>query len=289
MQNKLGVLFNTDRLKHSEFIHYAQRLEALGYESLWLPELFTRDPYAAAGYLLASTTRLKLATGIANIYGRDPLATVSASATLQELSEGRFILGLGVSNATLNQARGHQWQNPVTKLTDYLTAMSAVKLTCAQPDFPVHVAAHGPKMLACAATLADGVNTYLMPAAHAKQAAGIIGPDKSLNTMLFCLDDPNPDTARHTARKALAYYMGLDYYHRAWRTFGFAADDFADGGSDRLIDAVVAWGDIQQINQRIQDQYDAGANRVVLIPIGAGQGGAPNWSLLESIAANGTL
>ncbi len=285
MQQNLGVLFNTDRLDHTAFVSYAQQVERLGFGAVWLPELFTRDPYAAAGYLLANTSTLRVATGIANIYGRDALATVAASATLQELSEGRFMLGLGVSNAALNKARGHSWQNPVSKLREYLNAMAEVKLTSPQPDFPVSVAAHGPKMLACAADLADGANPYLMPVQHAQRAAGILGPDKALNTMLFCLDDTNPASARATARKALAYYIGLDYYHRAWRDFGFTQDDFTDGGSDPLIDAVVAWGSHAQIRQRIDDQFRAGATSVVIIPIGAGQGGAPNWALLEALAA----
>ena len=280
---QLGVLFNTDRLERADFVRYAQRIDELGFESLWLPELFTRDPYAAAGYLLARTERVKLASGIANVYGRDPLATVSGAATLQEMSEGRFILGLGVSNAGLNQARGHAWENPVHKLEAYLTAMRAVKLTSPQPDVPVHVAAHGPRMLAKAAELADGANTYLMPPAHVEQARAALGKDAALNTMLFCLLDPDPDSARATVRKASAYYMSLDYYHRAWRGLGYTDDDFADGGSDRLIDAISAWGTIEQVRQRIQKQYDLGATRVVVIPLGAGMGGQPSWPLLEAL------
>ncbi len=280
-----GVLFNTDRLDAGEFINYARRLDALGYESLWLPELFTRDPFATSGYLLAATEHIKLATGIANIYARDPAATVSSASALAELSDGRFILGLGVSNAGLNKARGHAWQNPITKLTAYLNAMGKVKLTCPQVGYPVHVAAHGPKMLAAVAELADGANTYLMPVEHARSARKALGPDASLNTMLFCLHDDNPDTARATARKAIAYYVGLDYYHRAWRGLGFDDQDFADGGSNALIDAVVAWGDEATLRARIQAQYDAGATRVVIIPVGAGMGGQPDWTLLEALAA----
>ncbi|NKB99153.1 MAG: LLM class flavin-dependent oxidoreductase [Pseudomonadales bacterium] len=105
----LGVLFNTDRLDRAGFLDYAKRIDELGYESLWLPELFTRDPFTASAYILANTTSVNLATGIANIYGRDPVATVTASSTLQEMSDDRFILGLGVSNAGLNKARGHAW------------------------------------------------------------------------------------------------------------------------------------------------------------------------------------
>jgi len=279
----IGVLFNTDRLNNDEFVHYAKRLDNLGYESLWLPELFTRDPFAAAGYLLAATQNIMLASGIANIYARDPTATVTAANTLAELSDGRFILGLGVSNPGLNKARGHAWQNPITKLTAYLDAMAAVKLTCPQPEVPVHVAAHGPKMLQAVAANADGANTYLMPSEHVQIARAALGETAELNTMLLCLLDDNPETARRTARKAMMYYVGLDYYHRAWRSFGFDDADFANGGSDRLVDAVVAWGNLDTVQARIQTQFDEGATRVVVMPIGAGMGGQPDWSLLEQL------
>ncbi len=279
----LGVLFNTDRMNNDEFVHYAKHLDNLGYESLWLPELFTRDPFAAAGYLLAETQNIMLASGIANIYARDPVATVTAASTLAELSDGRYILGLGVSNAGLNRARGHIWRNPITKLSDYLDAMATVKLTCPQVNVPIHVAAHGPKMLATVAAKADGANTYLMPPNHVAVARAALGEQLELNTMLFCLLDDNPKSARATARKSIAYYMGLDYYHRAWRSLGFNVEDFADGGSDRLIDALVAWGDLAKIQQRIDDQYSAGATRVVILPIGAGMGGQPDWTLLEQL------
>ena len=88
----IGVLFNTDRLDNDEFVHYAKRLDSLGYESLWLPELFTRDPFAAAGYLLAETQNIMLASGIANIYARDPAATVSAASTTMTITSISFSL-----------------------------------------------------------------------------------------------------------------------------------------------------------------------------------------------------
>ena len=282
----IGVLFNTDRLDRKEFIGFTKRLDELGAESLWLPELFTREPFATAGYLLAATEKLTLATGIANVYARDAVATVAASSALAELSDGRFILGLGVSNPGLNKARGHQWVPPVTKLREYLTAMKAVKLTGPQIDFPVHIAAHGPKMQAAAAELADGVNTYIMPVEHVAATRAAIGPASTLNTMLMCLDEADPTVARGAARKALAYYTGLDYYHRAWRTMGLRDADFENGGSDRLIDAIVAWGDIRQIRARVAQQFEAGASRVVVVPLGVGTGGATNWRLLEGLLGN---
>ena len=279
----LGVLFNTDRLGSVHFLEYARRVDELGYESLWLPELFTRDPYTASAFILANTQQIMLATGIANIYGRDAVATVTAASTLQEMSEGRFILGLGVSNAQLNAARGHAWQNPIHKVQSYLAAMQAVKMSTHQIAAPVHIAAHGPKMLATVAQVADGANTYLMPVAHAGKARAVLG-DKALNTMLFCLADENPETARATARKAIAFYVGLDYYHRAWREFGFGDTDFANGGSDKLVDAIVAWGNVETIRERILQQQNQGATRVVVIPLGAGLGGQPDWNLLTELA-----
>ncbi len=281
----LGVLFNTDQLDHAEFLAYAQRLEQLGFESVWLPELFTRDPLATAGFLLGRTHTLRIATGIANIYARDPTAMVSSAAALQELSEGRFILGLGVSNPALNQARGHAWQNPTTALENYLTAMRATKLTCPQPQVPVYVAAHGPKMLSVVARMADGANTYLMPLDHVAVARSALGQSAALNTMLFCLHDEDAQSARSTARRAIKYYVGLDYYHNAWKSLGFSEDDYRDGGSDRLVDAVVAWGSVSSIHDRIAKQFEHGATRVVVIPIGAGLGGQPDWQLLEALKA----
>ena len=278
-----GVLFNTDRLSAQELCEYAASLEELGIESLWLPELFTRDPFATAGFLLSQTKTLKIGTGVANIYVRDATATISSASSLSELSDGRFVLGLGVSNAGLNQARGHQWEKPLGKLSRYLDDMKQVKLTCPQIETPISVAAHGPKMLEIAAQKADGANTYLMPNEHVRFARNILGEEPSLNTMLFCLLDENPDSARATARKAIAYYVSLDYYQRAWKQFGFTDSDFKEGGSDRLIDSVVCWGSDDQIFDRITKQFSLGASRVVVIPIGSKNKGHPDWDLLKKL------
>ena len=279
----LGILFNTDRLGPEELCDYAQNAEKLGFESVWLPELFTRDPFSTAGFLLSQTQSLKLATGIANVYARDPVATISSASSLQELSSGRFILGLGVSNAGLNKARGHEWQKPLGKLSSYLAAMAEVKLTSPQLTAPTHVAAHGPKMLAIAANQADGANTYLMPLKHVSYARKILGEKAELNTMLFCLLETDPVIARNVARKAIAYYVNLDYYHRAWREFDLNDADFLNGGSDHLIDSVVAWGTQEQINQRVARQFEHGASRVVVIPIGSKTKGHPDWELLNAL------
>ena len=176
-------------------------------------------------------------------------------------------------------SRGHEWQKPLGKLSSYLAAMAEVKLTSPQLAAPTHVAAHGPKMLEIAAQKADGANTYLMPKEHVSFARSILGEAKALNTMLFCLLDEDPTSARATARKAVAYYVNLDYYQRAWKQFGFTDSDFSEGGSDDLIDSVVCWGSADQVSSKIKRRFDLGATRVVVIPIGSRHKGHPNWDL----------
>lgn len=297
MSLDIGVLFNTDRMDGAAFIDYAKRLEQVGVHSMWLAELFGREPFAAAGAVLASTETLRVGTAIANIYARDAVAAAAASATLAELSGNRFELGLGVSNPGLNEARGHEWTAPAPRLTSYLRDVRSASIAVPEHRYPIYVAAHGPKMLEAAAgdgsgadeepTVgrgADGVFTYLMNPAHTARTKDGLPADTGVSPMMMCLLSTDADEARSLARKAIAYYVGLDYYHRAWRTLGFDDTDFADGGSDRLVDTIVAWGSIDDIGSRLAEHEAAGANRVVVIPLNAAGGGQPDWSLLEQLA-----
>ncbi|MGH1490309.1 MAG: LLM class flavin-dependent oxidoreductase [Acidimicrobiales bacterium] len=280
----IGVLFSTDRMSGTEFIDYAKRLEQAGIDSMWLAELFGREPFAAAGALLANTESLKVGTAIANIYARDAVAAAAASATLAELSGNRFELGLGVSNQGLNEARGHEWTAPVGRLSRYLDDIRAAKISVPENDYPIYVAAHGPKMLQAAADRADGVFTYLMNTAHTERTKAGLPADAQVSPMMMCLLCEDPDEARRLARKAIGYYTGLDYYHRAWRTLGFGDADFAAGGSDALVDAIIAWGSIDDIRERLTAQQQAGAGRVVVIPLNPAGGGQPDWKLLEQLS-----
>ncbi len=293
----IGILFNTDRMVGPDFLDYARRLEAAGIESVWLAELFGREPFAASGALLSATTTLKVGTAIANVYARDAIAAAAASATLAELSGNRFELGLGVSNRGLNSLRGHTWTAPAPRLETYVQAVRAARITLPKEtaaSYPIHVAAHGPKMLEVAAANADGVFTYVMNLEHsARTRASLHGSaiqnptiqkPMILTPMTMCLLCPEPDRARDLCRKALSMYMGLDYYHRAWRALGFTDDDFADGGSDSLVDAIVAWGSIEDIKARLQAQADAGADRVVVIPLNPVSGVQPDWDLVGQLA-----
>jgi probable F420-dependent oxidoreductase len=281
-----AVVSFTDTMAPNEFVDYALRLEDLGYDALWLPDLFGREIFVLAGHILANTTRLRVATGIANVYARDPMSAGQAARTLGELHDGRFILGLGVSHPQVAEMRGQEWVPPVKKLSAYLAGIAAAPVRSPKPSrvAPIYIAAHGPKLLALAAKSADGANTYLMPPPHTKQAREILGA-KTLNVVLPCCLCEDADHARTTARKGLTMYLGLPAYHRQWQRFGLDEMDYADGGSDRLVDTLVAWGDEDAIRARVAEHVAAGADRVKVISYNPEQrDAAPHWKLLETLA-----
>lgn len=265
-----GVLVSTEQLDATGLVEFARALEARGYDSLWLPELFGREPVATAGYLLGRTQQLTVATGIANVYVRDANAMAQARQSLAELSAGRFILGLGVSNVGLNTARGHRWQPPLKKMTEYLDALANANVAAPAPaqSCPTYIAAHGPRLQTLGATRADGIITYLMSPEHTRQSRQRIGATAALNVVAMFLAERDPAIARGKARAALKVYVGLDYYHREWRKLGFTDADFAQGGSDRLIDMLVAWGDDDALQSRVAEFEGAGATRVIVMPLG---------------------
>jgi probable F420-dependent oxidoreductase len=282
-----GVLFFSDVMPPAAVVADARRLEELGYGSLWLPDLFGRELFVTAAYLLAATTRIRVATGIANIYARDAISAAQGARTLSELYDGRFILGLGVSHPPAAEARGHRWEPPVKKLGAYLEGIARAHVSSPEPTSaaPIFVAAHGPKLLALAAEHADGANTYLMPPAHTREAREILGEGKQLNVVLPCCLCPDAATARKVGRKALAMYRKLPAYQRQWARFGFDASDTDGDGSDRLVDTIVAWGDEAALRARIAEHIDAGADRIILLPYQpAPQSGERAWELLEALA-----
>ena len=282
-----GVMFSADRMTGQEYADYARRVEALGLDAVWVPELMGREPFAAAAHLLANTSTIEVATGIANVYARDATATAQGRRSLAELSGGRFALGLGVSNAAMARNRGHEWEPPADKLRRYLAEMDQATLMSPEPavPVPVYIAAHGPKLLELAAELADGANTWLMTAGHTARARSILGPDATLSVARMCLLCDDADEARRLARKAVSLYLTLPHYRRAWSEDGFGPDDFESGGSDRLVDTLVAWGDAARMEGALAEHRDAGADHLVVVPLNRRGGGQPDWELLEVLAA----
>lgn len=282
-----SVIFFTDGLAADALEAFALRLEELGYESLWVPEFFGREPFSTVSFVLARTTRLKVATGIANVYSRDALVTAQSRQTLAELSGGRFILGLGVSHPPMAEAHGLEWIPAVPKMRAYLDTLDGTKVASPEPPepAPIWLAAHGPGLLRLAAERASGANTYLMPPAHTRRAREILGPDKRLNVVVPCCLCEDPSLARRIGRKALGVYLPLPAYQRLWLQWGFTEADYADGGSDRLIDGLIAWGDDSRIRERMAEHRAAGASHIVVSPLNPeARGPAPHWKLLEALA-----
>ena len=272
---------------------FALRLEELSFDTLWLPELFGRDPIGLAGYLIALTKRMNIGIGIANIYVRDYVCAAQIRQTLAELSGGRFILGLGVSHPTLIEPRGHEFLPPTKALGDYLKGIHATTPISPAPDEPAPIicAAHGPKLLEVVSNHADGAFCLNQPPEHTAWAREIVGPDKKLCVVVRPCFETNPERARAHARNALAFYLPLPAYHRTWKRAGFSDADFENGGSDKLIDTLIAWGDVDKIKADIQRHIDAGASDICLYPInpneviGDDQAGGlePDWNVLEAL------
>ena len=263
----LGVWQATESLTAAAAGELARQLEAWGYSALWIPETVGRDVTAHAAFLLGQTERLAVASGVANIYLRTALAAACAHKTLLEQSAGRFVMGLGVSHAVMiENLLGEAYKPPVAAMRAYLEVMAKAPYIAVPPteSGPKLLGALGPKMMALAAELADGAHTYHATPEHTAEARAILGPGKLLCPELPVLLETDPAKARGLARAAVAPYVDLPNYRNNWKRLGFADDDFENGGSERLMDAVVAWGDEAAIRARIQAHYDAGADHVCI-------------------------
>jgi probable F420-dependent oxidoreductase len=262
---KLGVWASLDGLTAAEALAFARRIEERGFKVLWTPESRGRNVLVNAAWLLSGTSSLVVATGIANIYARDAMAAANAQRGLNEQSGNRFLLGLGVSHKPMvSNMRGHDYGKPVATMRGYLEAMRAAPYQAPPPsETPRTVlAALGPKMLALAAELADGAHPYCVTPEHTHQARQILGSGKLLCPEVMVLLETDPAKARTAARTALAPYVQLENYASNWRRLGFTDDDLAGGGSDRFVDANIAWGDEAAIRKRLQLFWDAGADHV---------------------------
>lgn len=294
MATPMGLLQWNEGTSGADLVDYARRLEALGYGEFWVPEVYGREPFATCGYLLAKTERINVSTGIANVFVRDADAAAQGANTLAELSDGRFRLGLGVSHPVLIEPRGHEWIKPVPKMRDYLQRLRAANVESppAASPAPVIVAGHGKGLVGVARDHADGSFLFLQPVEAIRMAREMLGPDKEIHAAVRCVLDPNPDTARDLARRACAFYISLPAYRARYGELGYAPEDWEHGGSDRLIDAICAWGDADMLRAKLQTFVDAGASHLVLYPCNPDETYSPasavsknwNWPLLEALA-----
>jgi len=283
----LGVWYFTETLTAAQSAEAAQRIESLGYGAFWIPEAVGRHPFAHAAWLLANTERLIVATGIANIYARDAAATAAAQKTLAEQSGGRFLLGLGVSHRPMVEAvRGHVYQSPVATMRAYLDRMAKAPYAAVPPAEPppTVLAALGPQMLKLAATRTQGAHPYFTTPEHTAMARKLMGPDAWLCVEQKVLLETDATKARQLARLTAGIYLGLENYRNNWKRLGFADSDFENGGSDRFIDATVAWGDLPVLQKRVRAHLDAGASHVCIQPINPSGQPVPDWRVLEALA-----
>lgn len=242
----------------------ATELEELGYSALWIPDAGGEDLFDALGTLLGATRTVTAATGILNLWTQDPGRSAAAYDKLVAEHGERLLIGIGVSHAPIiNQMLdGNPFQKPLARMAEFLDGLDA-----AAPPLPVAnrvLAALGPKMLELARDRTAGAHPYLVSPEHTATAREILGPDRLLAPEQGVVLETDPSRAREIARKNMTLYFGLPNYVNNWRRYGFTDSDVAAPGSDRLVDAMVAWGDESAIAERIRQHRDAGADHVCI-------------------------
>ncbi|MER5643332.1 TIGR03620 family F420-dependent LLM class oxidoreductase [Streptosporangium sp. NPDC002524] len=275
----------------------AAEIEELGYGALWFGEAFGRDSVSQAWLLLSATRRLVVSAGIANIALRDPIAMAAAERALNEAYPGRYLLGLGGHRVSDTPIQMNGFSVPsrgraVRTMGAYLDAMDAIPLGSPAPAAPPRrvLAALGPRMLALAAERTLGAHPYFVPVEHTHRARETMGPGAFLAVEQAVVLDTDLTRAREVARGHLGPYIGMAAHQIAsLRRLGFGDDDLADGGSDRLVDAIVAYGDAGVIAERVRAHLDAGADHVCLQVLTATPGELPmrEWRELSALATAG--
>jgi probable F420-dependent oxidoreductase len=257
--------FEAERMPAAGERDYARAIESLGYPALWIPEsLGSKEAFAHAGVLLAATKKLVIATGIANIWARDSVAMANGARALVDAYPDRLLLGLGVSHAPTVKIRGQSYARPLEYMRRYLDAMDAAPYTGPKVDAPRVLAALGPQMLRLSAERSLGAHPYFVPVEHTTVARKELGADPLLAVEQAVVLSEDAAIARATARRHMKRYLELDNYANNLRRLGWPETDLAESGSDKLVDAIVAWGDTGAIKARIDEHRKRGADHVCL-------------------------
>jgi probable F420-dependent oxidoreductase len=285
---KIGIWFFLDAMSAAQTVEFVRRTEKLGYSAMWIPEAVGRDPFAHIGYLAAHTEKIAFATGIANIYARDPITMSAASKTVAEASGGRFLLGIGVSHRPLvTNLRGHSYDKPYSYMKEYLPKMKGALYRAPQPaqEVPVVLAALHPKMLQLAASEANGTHTYFVPPEHTAKARAAVGAKPWICVAQAVILESDAAKARTMARTYMKTYVPrLPNYTNNLKALGWKDEDFQNGCSDALVDAIVAWGSEQKIHDRIEAHLKAGATHVCILPIRVDNESLPDPRVMEAMA-----
>jgi probable F420-dependent oxidoreductase len=235
-----GIFALTDLMTADQLTSFALNVEKHGYGSLWFPEGLGRDPFSVATHILTVTKKLIVGTGIANVWKREPISMISAARTLAEMFPKRFILGIGISHGPMMAQLGYKYEKPVAFMRNYLARMKSAPYMAPQPrsEPPIMIAALMPRMLQLAAAQTQGtIPVHTTPEQTARMRASL-GPDKWICVQQVAILEADAAKARRAARGALTVYLSLPNYLRSFRDMGFGDPDFADGGSDRLVDSL---------------------------------------------------
>jgi probable F420-dependent oxidoreductase len=237
-------------------VEAAAEMEELGYSALWSSGGF--DPTLSPQFerLLAATEHLKVVSGIVSIWATEPDQIAAAVGELDRRHPGRFLLGLGASHSLIVE----NYARPYSRMVEYLDGLDGQGSSVALDRRLL--AALGPRMLRLAAERSLGAHPYFVPVEHTRRARAILGADALLAPEVTAVLETDAVAARETARVFTAGYLALENYANNLSSLGFEEDDLADGGSDRLVDALVAWGDPDRIADRVGEHFEAGADHV---------------------------
>jgi probable F420-dependent oxidoreductase len=269
---EVGIWGSSDWFNASPAVirEVASELEELGYGTLWIAGGSARGIPDFFRDALGGTERMTVASGIINIWADDATHISDDVAALEQQTPGRFLLGLGASHAVAVERTGEQYKRPYSKMVSYLDQLDA--LPSGVPQNRRVLAALGPKMLRLSAERSLGAHPYFVPVEHTAFAREVLGTGPLLAPEQAVVLESRPDVARAIAREHMKLYLTLPNYTNNLQRFGFTEDDISGGGSDRLVDAIVAWGDVGAIVERIQAHRNAGADHVCLQVLGADAG-----------------
>lgn len=255
-----------DGLPAADLEALGQAVEAAGIPAVWVAEGIGRDSLLTSAILLSATNELRVGTAVTITWSRSPIMMVAGQQSLSEWFPDRFTLGLGVSHALMNQMRNLEYATPYQHLSEYLADMDKVNYgSVPAPSTRTLLGAQGPRMLALAAEHLDGALPYLGTPEHTAQVRAILGPDAIVAPEQGIVLSTDAEEARSIARASLSIYIdNFPNYYKNWFRLGFDESDLADHGSDRLIDALVAWGDEEAAITRIRAHLEAGADHVVI-------------------------
>ncbi|RDI53309.1 TIGR03620 family F420-dependent LLM class oxidoreductase [Nocardia mexicana] len=266
--------FDFEHLPAAGLRESVHELEEQGWRAFWFPEVGGREALSHAGYLLSVTDRIAVVNAIAQLAPRQPNATHGAARLLADAYPDRHVLGLGVG-------QGLPGVTPLAAMNGYLDELDALAEADNAPIRRI-LAAYGPKMLGLARDRAAGAHTYHVNVEHTAQARDILGPNAFLGVEHAVLFETNPDRAREIARAHLVPYLSTPYNLAKFHRLGYSEAETSGGGSDRLIDDLVFWGEPDSVADRLRAHVEAGADHVAVQVIGIepGQSAVPQWRTL---------